>query len=147
MATVRWLLTTVPSMQGRAKVVSVRDGKRHERLKSWTSCHELALAVYRLTKEWPTSEQYGLTLQARRAAYSASANIAEGSAKRGAREFRRYLDISLGSLSELSYILLLARDLGYLKTEGWGEIEALRDHAGRLTWGLYRAIDRKSGSA
>ena len=39
---------------------------------------------------------------------------------------------------------LLARDLGYLKPEEWGEIEALRDHAGRLTWGLYRAIDRKS---
>jgi len=83
----------------------------------------------------------------RRACYSAAANIAEGSAKRGAREFRRYLDISLGSLSELSYILLLARDLGYMKAEAWGEIEALRDHAGRLTWGLYRAIDRKSSSA
>jgi four helix bundle protein len=100
--------------------------------------------MYRLTKDWPANERYGLTSQARRASYSASANIAEGSAKRGAREFRRYLDISLGSLSELSYILLLARDLGYLKAEAWGEIEALRDHAGRLTWGLYRAVDRKS---
>ncbi len=88
-------------------------------------------------------EQYGLISQARRASYSASANIAEGSAKRGSREFRRFLDISLGSLSELCYILLLARDLGYLKPEEWGEIEALRDHAGRLTWGLYRAIVSK----
>jgi four helix bundle protein len=134
-------------MDDRTKFVSVRDGKRHERLKAWASCHELALAIYRLTKDWPTSEQYGLTSQARRAAYSASANIAEGSAKRGTREFRRYLDISLGSLSELSYVLLLARDLGYLQPEGWGEIEALRDHAGRLTWGLYRAVDRKSRPA
>ena len=134
-------------MEDRPGTVSVRYGKRHERLKSWASCHELALAIYRLTKDWPTSEQYGLTSQARRAAYSASANIAEGSAKRGAREFRRYLDISLGSLSELSYVLLLARDLGYLKPEGWGELEALRDHAGRLTWGLYRAVDRKSRPA
>jgi four helix bundle protein len=117
-----------------------RDCKRHERLKSWTACHELALAVYRTTREWPSYEQYGLTSQARRASYSASANIAEGSAKRGSREFRRFLDISLGSLSELSYILLLARDLGYLEQKDWGEIEALRDHAGRLTWGLYRAM-------
>ena len=124
-----------------------RDGKRHEGLKSWAACHELALAVYRLTQDWPANERYGLISQARRAVYSAAANIAEGSAKRGAREFRRYLDISLGSLSELSYLLLLARDLGYLKTEGWGEIEALRDHAGRLTWGLYRAIDRKLSKA
>src|ERR687898_957948 len=144
MASAQLPLTTLLSMEDRTKTVSVRDGKRHELLKSWASCHALALAIYRLTKDWPTSEQYCLTSQARRAAYSASANIAEGSAKRGTREFRRYLDISLGSLSELSYILLLARDLGYLKPEGWGEIEALRDHAGRLTWGLYRAVDRKS---
>lgn len=127
--------------------VSLRKGKRHEQLKSWLACHELALAVYRITGEWPAKEQYGLTSQARRASYSASANIAEGSAKRGNREFRRFLDISLGSLSELSYILLLARDLGYLKGEQWGEIEALRDHAGRLTWGLYRAIARNSSAA
>ncbi|MEA2724940.1 MAG: hypothetical protein QOH59_2711, partial [Gemmatimonadales bacterium] len=80
-------------------------------------------------------------------AYSAAANIAEGAAKRGTREFRRFLDISLGSLSELSYILQLARDLGYLKPEEWGEVEALRDHAGRLTWGLYRAVDRTPSSA
>jgi four helix bundle protein len=113
---------------------------RHEGLKSWTACHELVLAVYRITSDWPAREQYGLISQARRAAYSAAANIAEGSAKRGKREFRRFLDISLGSISELTYILLLARDLRYLKPEVWGEIEAMRDHAGRLTWGLYRSL-------
>jgi hypothetical protein len=51
--------------------------------------------------------------------------------------------MSLGSISELSYVLLLARDLGYLKPEEWGEVEALRDHAGRLTWGLYRSLNGK----
>jgi four helix bundle protein len=87
---------------------------------------------------------YGLTSQARRAGYSAAANIAEGAAKRGSGEFRRFLNISLGSLAELSYILVLARDLNYLKSEEWGEIEALRDHAGRLTWGLYSALGRRA---
>jgi four helix bundle protein len=106
----------------------------------------MVLAIYRCTSEWPKSEQYGLTSQARRAAFSTSANIAEGSAKRGVREFRRYLDIALGSIAELTYILMLARDLGYLRAEVWGEVEAIRDHAGRLTWGLYRAIDRKNSS-
>jgi four helix bundle protein len=84
-----------------------------------------------------------LTSQARRAASSAAINIAEGSAKRGSREFRRFLDISLGALSELCYVILLARDLGYLASERWGELEALRDHAGHLTWGLYRALAPK----
>jgi four helix bundle protein len=119
---------------------------RHESLKSWVACHELVLAVYRITSRWPSREQYGLTSQARRAAYSAASNIAEGSAKRGSKEFCRFLNISLGSISELSYVLLLARDLDYLRPEEWGEIEALRDHAGRLTWGLYRSLDRKRDS-
>jgi four helix bundle protein len=57
------------------------------------------------------------------------------------------MDIALGSISELTYILRLARDLGYLKPEVWGEIEAMRDHAGRLTWGLYRSIAGKSDQA
>jgi four helix bundle protein len=118
--------------------------KRHEGLKSWLACHTLALAVYRVTSGWPAREMYGLTSQARRAAYSTAANIAEGSAKRGSAEFRRFLNITLGSLSELAYILLLARDLEYLKPEEWGEIEALRDHAGRLTWGLYGALGGNS---
>ena len=121
-----------------------RNGKRHEGLKSWSACHSLALAIYRITVRWPDREAYGLTSQARRAGYSAAANIAEGSAKRGGAEFRRFLDISLGSLAELSYILVLARDLNYLRTEEWGEIEALRDHAGRMTWGLYRALGRRA---
>jgi four helix bundle protein len=119
-----------------------KRGKRHEGLKSWSACHSLALAIYRITARWPQREMYGLTSQARRAAYSGAANIAEGAAKRGSAEFRRFLDISLGSLAELSYILLLARDLNYLKAEEWGELEALRDHAGRLTWGLYKALTR-----
>jgi four helix bundle protein len=121
-------------MDGRVK--SVTTGKRHEGLKSWSACHDLTLAAYRASGRWPTHERYGLTSQARRAAYSAAANIAEGSAKRGATEFRRFLNISLGSLAELSYGLRLARDLEYLRKEEWGEIDALRDHAGRLTWGL-----------
>jgi four helix bundle protein len=119
---------------------------RHERLKSWVACHELALTVYRTTNSWPRVEQYGLISQARRAAYSAAANIAEGSAKRGRNEFCRFLNISLGSMSELSYVLLLARDLNYIKREEWGELEALRDHAGRLTWGLYRSLGSLHGT-
>ena len=130
-----------------SKDAGSRSRKRHEGLKSWIACHALALAMYRITTRWPNREMYGLTAQARRAAYSAAANIAEGAAKRGSAEFRRYLNITLGSLSELSYILLLARDLGYLKPEEWGEIEALRDHAGRLTWGLYRSLPRKAPEA
>lgn len=127
-----------------ASVAAGRDGKRHERLKAWIACHDVTLAVYRCSQDWPATERYALTSQSRRAAYSAAANIAEGAAKLGPRNFRHHLDIALGSLAELSYSLLLARDLGYLRPETFGEIEAVRDHAGRLTWGLYQAIKRRS---
>ncbi len=112
----------------------------YERFEAWRLCHRLVLEVYRATGRWPREETYGLMAQARRSAFSAAVNIAEGSAKRGRREFRRFLDISLGSLSELSYCLRLARDLGYLPQENWETIDKLRNHAGVVTWALYRSL-------
>ena len=112
----------------------------YERIKAWERCHELCVAVYNATKSWPTDERFGLSSQARRAAHSAAANIAEGCAKKGSAEFRRYLNISLGSLSELSYTLLLARDLQILSEEEWGKLEELHRKAGGMTWLLYRSM-------
>jgi len=116
----------------------------YERLKAWEKCHELTLAVYRATIAWPKSETYSLTSQARRAAYSAAANMAEGAARQGVREFRRFLDISVGSLNELSYILRLARDLGLSTEADIQPLEELRQTAGKLTWRLYDSIRKKS---
>lgn len=112
----------------------------YERFEAWRSCHELAISTYQLTREFPKHELYGITSQMRRAALSAAANIAEGSAKRGCAELRRYLDIALGSLSELRYSALLARDLDLLDEPRWKVFEAKVDVAGKLTMGLYKAI-------
>lgn len=102
--------------------------------------HGLVLDVYRVTRTFPRDERFGLTAQARRAAYSVAANIAEGSAKRGRAEFRRFLDIGLGSLSELAYALRLARDLGILATDAWQALDQLRDRTGKLCWRLYQSL-------
>ena len=112
----------------------------HERFDAWKKCHELVLAVYTITDAFPADERYGLVSQLRRAAFSAAVNIAEGSARRGWREFRRYLDISLGSLSEVAYTLRVARDLGHITQDDWASLDDLRNHAGRPTWGLYRSL-------
>jgi four helix bundle protein len=87
----------------------------YERFEAWKVTHELALEVYRVTETWPKSERYELTSQTRRAALSAPTNIAEGAAKHGSREFRRYLDIAKGSLSELCYLLALAEIVEFLR--------------------------------
>jgi len=112
----------------------------YERFQAWKLSYELTLDVYRITATFPKHELYGLTSQSRRAAFSVVANIAEGSAKRGSAEFRRYLDIALGSLSELSVALRLSKDLELMSDEAWRTIERLRNHAGTLVWRLYAAI-------
>ena len=119
----------------------------YERLTAWKLAHKLALETYRITTGFPPSERFGLTNQLRRAAFSVAANIAEGSAKRGKAEFRRYLDISLGSLAELQYTLLLCKDLELLAIDDWQKIETIRDEAGKLIWGLYRAMQRPAGES
>jgi four helix bundle protein len=118
----------------------------YEKFEAWKITHELALEVYRVTEYWPPSERYQLTAQTRRAALSAPTNIAEGAAKRGVREFRRYLDISLGSLSELSYLLRFSKDRGILDAETFRALTELRDRAGVLTWRLYACLTRSKST-
>jgi len=83
--------------------------------KVWEKAHVLTLDVYRSSKSFPRYEIYGLTSQMRRSAASIGANIAEGSCRKGDCEFGRYLQIAMGSASELEYHLRLARDLELLK--------------------------------
>ena len=113
---------------------------RYENLAAWQNCHRLVLSVYEASRTWPTDERYGLTSQVRRAAVSAAANIVEGVSRRGSREFRRFLDISRGSLAELTYLLCLAKELGYLTPGEAAKIEPLREQASKLTWGLYDSM-------
>ena len=118
----------------------------YERCEAWKASHALALAIYGSTEGWPRREDYGLTAQTRRAALSVPTNIAEGTAKLGPRELRRYLDIALGSLSELSYLLRFSRDRGLLQTEEWEQLDGMRNTAGKLVWRLYRWAQQKGRS-
>ena len=112
----------------------------YEKLHAWRESHELALAVYQVTKTFPTEEQYGLTSQIRRAAFSAAVNIVEGSARRSRKEFRRFLDISLSSLTEVGYALRFCREAGLLPDEDWSALNDRQCRARFLTWQLYRAL-------
>ena len=112
----------------------------YERFMAWRHCHELALAVYRISRRFPPEERFGLVSQARRAAFSAAANIVEGSAKRGRAEFRRFVDISIGSLAELAYILRFTSDLGMLRETDARALGRLHEEASKTTWGLYKSL-------
>jgi four helix bundle protein len=90
--------------------------KTFEDLLVWKKAHAYVLEIYRVTKEFPRSEIFGLTAQMRRAAVSIPANTAEGFKKRTPREKVRILNISQGSLEESRYYLILAEDLEYANT-------------------------------
>lgn len=92
----------------------VRDFRE---LKVWEKAHILTLAIYKVTQSFPKEEVYGLTSQMRRSAASIPANIAEGCGKGSEIDLARYMQISMGSASELEYHLLLAKDLSYLEAE------------------------------
>ena len=87
------------------------------KLKVWHKAHAVTLEVYQATRSFPREELYGLTSQTGRAAVSVCANLAEGCGRRGSAEFARFLDIALGSASELEYHLILAVDLKLLDHE------------------------------
>ena len=75
--------------------------RNHKDLNVWKSSIQLAKQVYHVTDEFPKEETYGLVSQMRRAAVSVASNIAEGAARRGTREFIRFLHMAAGSASEL----------------------------------------------
>jgi four helix bundle protein len=83
-------------------------------LKVWMQAHQLMLELYKETACFPQTEIYGLTSQLRRAGVSIAANIAEGCGRSSNLDFARFLEIAMGSASEVEYHLILARDLTFL---------------------------------
>jgi four helix bundle protein len=92
-------------------------------LKVWEKAHALTLSVYKTTEQFPNQELYSLTHQVQRAAVSIPANIAEGCGKDSDAELKRHFSIAMGSSSELEYLLLLARDLGYLQASSYQSLQ------------------------
>jgi len=80
----------------------------------WQKAHALTLSIYRLTKQFPDDERFGLASRLRRSAASIPANLAEGCGRGGEQEFARFVQIAMGSASEVEYHLLLAKDLRYI---------------------------------
>ena len=114
---------------------------RFEQFKVLQESHELVLQVYEITKQFPNEEKFGLVSQMRRAAVSVPANIAEGFKRRGIREKIRFYNISEGSLEELKYYFILAKDLGYLTDND--NLVTQADSIGRLLYGLISSTKRR----
>ena len=110
----------------------------------WRKAHELSLAVYKSTARFPADEKYGLTSQVKRCCVSIEANIAEGCARDGDQEFRRFLFISMGSASELDCHLLLAKDLELLPSAIYQQLFKQLSEVRLMLAALIRKIESTS---
>jgi four helix bundle protein len=107
---------------------------------AWQKAMFLVRDTYTLTSSWPADERFGLTLQARRAAVSLPANVAEGSGRTGARHLRNHLSIAHDSLCELETHVLVAHDLGFMETPETDALLECSEEVGRIIRGSLRSL-------
>jgi len=112
----------------------------HRDLIVWRKAMDMVIAIYRITKEFPKSETYGLSSQMQRAAVSIPSNIAEGHALKQTQAYIRHLAIASGSLAELDTQLEIADRLGYLRSEGKRIVDQAGE-VGRMLAGLRRSLE------
>jgi four helix bundle protein len=117
--------------------------KPHKKLNVWQVAMKVAQMVYNLTSTFPVDERFGLVAQMRRAAVSISCNIAEGAARQGKKEFRNFLSMAQGSLSELDTQLELSVLLGYLGKDDLEKITSQLLGVDKMLTGLIRSLSVK----
>ena len=103
---------------------------------------DLTLECYRITKEFPKNEIYGMSSQIQRSAVSIPANIAEGRARQHVKEFIQHLSIAYGSLAELETHVLFAERLKYIQKDHLDRIISKTAEIGRMINGLQRSLKR-----
>jgi hypothetical protein len=116
---------------------------RYQRLKAWQACHELTAAIYRasLTPSPPESEV--LRSEMRDSAMRATVAIVVGASDADPVGFAAALERALGLLARLDSAMIIAKDVGELAPEIYGELETLRDHAEHLTRGLFEVVRKR----
>lgn len=128
------------SDEGRVASEEIRS---YRDLQVWRKSLDWVKAVYRLSAQWPPDERFGLISQARRAAVSVSANIAEGAGRRSTGEFLQFLGIARGSLAETETLLLISSRLGYShETDLRGLLEQA-DEISRMSAALIASLKKR----
>jgi four helix bundle protein len=133
--------------------VSVRDPKesmtnymirKAEDLEVFKLSHSWVLNVYKLTENFPQEERFGLFSQTGRSAYSIPMNIIEGSNRLNTKEYRRFVGIAKGSAGEISYQILLARELGYVSEEIYSEMKEKYEIVIKMLSNLAKSLGKKA---
>lgn len=116
------------------------DFRPHRRLDVWKRSLLLTREIYKTTSAFPKSEEYGLVSQMRRAAVSIPSNLAEGAGRKGSKEFKQFLNIAQGSISELDTQIELALMLGYISTDQHEGLNSELTDISKMLYGLSRSL-------
>jgi four helix bundle protein len=105
--------------------------------------HSLVLDIYKITENFPQQERFGLTPQIRRSAFSIPMNLIEGANRLNTKEYRRFVGIAKGSAGEISYQILLAKDLGYIPAEIYLELKNKYETIIKMLTNLAKSLGKK----
>lgn len=108
------------------------------KLDAWREGHALVMLIYKITREFPKEELFGLVMQMRRCAVSITSNIAEGFSRLSYKEKIQFYMIALGSLTELQNQLLVARDVGFVSDDKFDEISGQTVRVSKILNGLIK---------
>jgi four helix bundle protein len=106
--------------------------------------HELTLYIYKMTRGFPRFELYSLVSQMRRSASSIPMNIAEGAARNSRAEYRRFVSMARGSVAEISYQVILSRDLDYMSEDNSDKLIEGYDRVGKMLTRLTQSLEKKT---
>ena len=116
----------------------------HRKLRAFELADNLVLSIYSITKTFPRQEQFGLTIQLRRAAISIASNIVEGCARHSQADYIRFLDMAFGSSREVEYQLTVAHRLGYVPDDAGQKVAQQADETAKVLAGLLRSLRRSA---
>lgn len=118
--------------------------RNYKNIIAWQLADDFTIKIYEVTKNFPKEEMFAMVSQLRRAAYSAPSNIAEGSGRRTDADFRHFLDMAMGSLTEVEYFLHLARRLNYLSDDIYENVNLMCSEVIKCLRGFMKSFDTKS---
>ena len=124
-------------VKGEAQAIKIRNFRE---LEVWKLGKKIVLDVYRVTKDFPKEEMYGLVAQMRRAAVSIPSHVAEGFNRKHNPEYRQLLYVALGSCAELETQIEVAHDLGFLSIGDRDEVLEQLDHESRMLRNLIKRL-------
>lgn len=112
----------------------------YKELVVWQKAHALTLEIYNISKDFDSSEKFGITSQLRRAAVSIELNIVEGKYRNTAKEFAQFLYTSRASNQEVHCLLLICKDLNMISEKDHKKLTNHCDDTGKMLNGLIKSI-------